>query len=575
MTGIAGIAAERVQYQRWSLFPLIAIAWGLFNISVVRTVLRRRFRWWFSLAISLLDVLILTLAMDAVHRHLLRVDPAGAAHQLHGTALLLMTVLGMNMFRFSPLTSMATAVASCIANCWIVAEFEPVDVTLAIVSVQFLGIGAALSVAARRQRGIMHRVKELAASPDDVVPRALAMLETGDVKAAVASLQQVLDSGGERAPVRVRWALAMAFISMDKVDLALEQMLAIKVDELSLDDLYTLARALEDKGALEGAGVLFRRIIARNFSFGDVEQRLIGLERQDPTVPRELRRALASRYRDLSFLGSGAQGTVYRAWDRELNREIAVKVPDAASLKSNEVRRRFLREARTLAQLRHPHVVQLLDVSSQGCCFYTMELVPGRDLRTLLDEKQVFALPEALSLVGPIAAALAAIHSLGIIHRDVKPENILVDQSGTPWLTDFGLVFLGNLTRVTATGITVGTPLYMAPEQLSGDAPAAAMDVYALGAVLFEMLTGRPPFRSSEFYLKLTSDAPTLRSVQPAVDVELDALLARCLSRDLRVRPGDAGDLLERLRPVASRHGAPFPVSTPLVRSRATLDVEA
>jgi len=180
---------------------------------------------------------------------------------------------------------------------------------------------------------------------------------------------------------------------------------------------------------------------------------------------------------------NGAFRLMYAFWwmslaarERDSLRGVAVKVPDRRVLEDARSRERFLRELRTLAALEHPHVVQIFEVSDGAVPFYSMELVTGDNLEALLAVRGALSPTGALRLLTPMAEALAYIHDRGIVHRDFKPANILLDSEGSPRLSDFGIVYLGTRTGITSTGIMIGTMGYMAPEQLAGYPPTPAVD---------------------------------------------------------------------------------------------------
>ncbi len=206
-----------------------------------------------------------------------------------------------------------------------------------------------------------------------------------------------------------------------------------------------------------------------------------------------------SGYRVEGVLGHGGMGIVYRAWHLRLDRAVALKMLLAGPYARPEERERFLREAQAVAALRHPNIVQVHDVGEvDGRPYFTMELVEGGDLA-----EQIQGVPQparqAADLVATLADAVHAAHQSGIVHRDLKPSNILLTEDGTPKVTDFGLARrLEGDGGLTLSGAPLGTPSYMAPEQARGDKDAIgpATDVYALGAILYELLTGRPPFRA-------------------------------------------------------------------------------
>ncbi|HET9704374.1 MAG TPA: protein kinase [Vicinamibacterales bacterium] len=214
------------------------------------------------------------------------------------------------------------------------------------------------------------------------------------------------------------------------------------------------------------------------------------------------------KYRVDAVVGEGGMGAVFRAWDLRLERAVAIKVVRADLLSDPDSRARFRRESQIVARLQHPSIVTVFDYGTlaDGSAFLVMEFVPGEDLRSLLRREGKLPAPRAADLLGGICGGVDAAHKSGILHRDLKPENILLPESGIgPKVVDFGVAKLTTTTTttgggtLTAAGTVVGTPAYMAPEQLRGDAVDGRADVYSLGVMTYEMLTARLPFGSGSF----------------------------------------------------------------------------
>lgn len=204
-------------------------------------------------------------------------------------------------------------------------------------------------------------------------------------------------------------------------------------------------------------------------------------------------------YRLEALLGVGGMAEVYRAYEERLNRAVAVKVLPPALAADADYVRRFRQEARRVAALRHPHIVPVYHYGEDEGLLYLVMPIFGESLRDRLDHEERLAPAEAIRLVSEIASALEAAHAQDLVHRDVKPENILLDESNQALLTDFGIARRltqarhGGAQTLSATGLPVGTPEYMAPEQLRGGTVDRRADIYALGAVLYHTLTGQPP----------------------------------------------------------------------------------
>ncbi len=254
-------------------------------------------------------------------------------------------------------------------------------------------------------------------------------------------------------------------------------------------------------------------------------------------------------------LGRGGMGVVYKAWHRRLQRPVAVKMLLAGPYAGPGELERFLREAETVAGLRHANIVQVHEAGEvDGRPYFTMEFVEGGSLAQKLAGTPQPA-RQAAALVAAVAEAVHAAHQRGIVHRDLKPGNILLTADGTPKLTDFGLARnLGGTAGLTLTGAPLGTPSYMAPEQAEGKSrevgPAA--DIYALGAILYELLTGRPPFRAetaAETLRQAASQDPAPPSrLNAAVSRDAETICLKCLEKDPRRRYTSAAALAEDLQ---------------------------
>jgi serine/threonine-protein kinase len=242
------------------------------------------------------------------------------------------------------------------------------------------------------------------------------------------------------------------------------------------------------------------------------------------------------KYQILDLIGEGAMGVVYRALDPVLNRVVAIKVMGDAVARNDELRDRFLREAQAAGSLQHPNVITIFDFGEvDGHLFIAMEYLEGHDLEYILRQHVALSLAEKLDIAIDVLSGLAFAHKRGLVHRDVKPANIRVVEGGGAKIMDFGIVHLES-SRMTRTGIAMGTPDYMAPEQVTGDRITPATDIFAMGSVLYELLTGARPFRAETLHsvmYKIVSEEPTpLDKVLPGLPRELLPVLARALAKD-------------------------------------------
>jgi eukaryotic-like serine/threonine-protein kinase len=277
---------------------------------------------------------------------------------------------------------------------------------------------------------------------------------------------------------------------------------------------------------------------------------------------------LDGRYRVEAHLAHGGMATVYLGTDTRLDRTVALKIMHAELANDEEFVRRFVAEARSIARLSHPNVVTVYDQGADGRILYlAMEYVPGRTLRDLLTERSALRPREALDILEGVLAGLAAAHAAGIAHRDVKPENVLLGGNHSIKVADFGLARLLSDATHTKSGILIGTPAYLAPEQVSGGRTDFRTDVYATGIMLFELLTGRQPYTGDTpltvAYRHVNEVVPPLSSLVPGLPPALDSLVALATSRDPELRPADAGQFLNAV--TGTRNGLPLdpPPPTP------------
>ena len=265
-------------------------------------------------------------------------------------------------------------------------------------------------------------------------------------------------------------------------------------------------------------------------------------------------RVLDGRYRVLSHLADGGMATVYVALDQSLDREVALKVMRSDLARDESFVSKFRREARSAAKLSHPNVVAVYDQGEDdGEVFLAMELVNGLTLRQVMQAEGPLTPRGALDILDPVLQALGAAHSAGLIHRDVKPENVILREDGTVKVADFGLArAIATNTSTTQTGTLLGTVAYLSPEQVERGIADARSDVYAAGLLLFEMLTGSKAFMGDSpihvAYQHVHSDVPKPSSRVDTVPAGLDRLVERASARDPESRPRDANELLAELR---------------------------
>ncbi len=292
-------------------------------------------------------------------------------------------------------------------------------------------------------------------------------------------------------------------------------------------------------------------------------------------------RVITDRYELSGIIGQGGMGQVWTAYDRRLDRRVAVKLlrPDhmAPATAAEEMRRRFVRECRVTAQVAHPGLVTVHDAGSDGDDLYlVMQYVEGADLADHLAEHDPYPWPWAVAVAAQLCAVLAAVHAVPIVHRDLKPRNVMVKPDGTVTVLDLGIasVLDTDTTRLTHTGSPIGSPAYMAPEQAMGGAVGPCTDLYALGVLLHELLSGNVPFAASTvlgvLHRHLYEAPPPVRQLRPEVPEPLEALVLRLLAKDPKDRPSGAQEVYEALAPLLPDRSA-VPVPAPMDPTRPFL----
>lgn len=269
-----------------------------------------------------------------------------------------------------------------------------------------------------------------------------------------------------------------------------------------------------------------------------------------------------SRYQLIRQVANGGMASIYEAMDTRLDRKVAVKIMHPHLAQDDAFVSRFIREAKAAAALSHPNIVAVQDQgwnqSGVPAVFLVMELIEGSTLREYLNERGRFEIKDAMNYLTPILSALAAAHAIGIVHRDMKPENILISKEGRIKIADFGLArgeIIGS-TMTAESSVILGSVSYLSPEQVQRGIADARSDVYAVGIVAFEMLTGEKPFIGDTpiqiAYMHVNQDIPPPRSKRKDIPQALDDLISCATNRDPDKRPRDAGEFLNSLEVIAT-----------------------
>ena len=282
------------------------------------------------------------------------------------------------------------------------------------------------------------------------------------------------------------------------------------------------------------------------------------------------------RYEVVGELGQGAMGVVYKATDPLIDRIVAIKTItlSLAQEEREEYEARFYQEAKAAGRLSHPNIVTIFDVGRSGDIAYiAMEFLQGRELRDILNDEKLLPVDQVLDIVAQVALGLAYAHEHGIIHRDVKPSNIMVLRDGHAKITDFGIARMASAAVRTQTGMVLGSPKYMSPEQVMGKLTDQRSDIFSLGVMLYEMLTGQPPFLGENvnaiMYQTLNAVPQPPSSLNPAVPDMLNFIVAKALAKDIDNRYQGARDLANDLR--ACRGTVPSSAVTADVAARFSI----
>lgn len=419
-----------------------------------------------------------------------------------------------------------------------------------------------------------HRSAEFYEKAGEFYRAALARCHVKQYEQAILLLQKIRET--DKAFDVSRALLGRCFYELhdhEHCAAALDNHLTGKrVETTNIDYFYMLALAYEQLGRLEESQRILYKIQSVDVSYKDVAQRLTNISSRismgavaapvpgpsrvsnDPEqtqVMQMVEGLLGGRYRLEQELGRGGMGVVYLAHDTQLDRPVALKFLGTLMDESDEYRQRFIREAKVAARVNHPNIVSIHDISATlGRAHIVMEYVQGTSLGRYLREKGGLSPREAVNLFMQACSALDAVHKAGIVHRDIKPDNILIAKGGLVKLTDFGLA-KAESSRITAANVVMGTPSYMSPEQSLGAEVDARSDIYSMGLVLHEMLTGKTVFTGGDVPERQRTEVPPAPGAVAADIPELlDRVVMKAIAKDPRQRYQTVSEFAAALREV-------------------------
>jgi CHASE2 domain-containing sensor protein/tRNA A-37 threonylcarbamoyl transferase component Bud32 len=383
----------------------------------------------------------------------------------------------------------------------------------------------------------------------------------------------------EADSVETNKMLGLSFQQQGMLDLAMEKFRKIPLDEEGGKDLlYNLGLDFERKRQFSKALSTYKLIIGDGRNFKDLDERIPKLKGAEATMifggsggghPGDIGATLMDmdtkptlgRYQVVNELGRGAMGVVYKGEDPKIHRTVAIKTIRLSDFDEDivgEMKERFFREAESAGLLTHPNIVTIYDAGEEhDLAYIAMEFLKGKDLERFTKKEHLLPMRETLSIVAQVADALEYAHSKGIVHRDIKPANIMkLDETGEVKVTDFGIARITASSK-TKTGVIMGTPSYMSPEQVAGRKVDGRSDIFSLGVVLFELIAGGKPFTGDDMtslmYKVAREKHPSIRSINPRTPPVVEKIIDKALEKDPEKRYQKAGQMAEHLKMVLAK----------------------